>query len=480
MGASAKTMIPTTTRAITRILRASLLKFIALLFLFSLFSLLLLKVDDLISKIALETKTVAGHNLAQTPWHHFPVKHFNESNTIYGKAFHFLKCTHFQCLFGANNRQYNTSPNKLKNSHNFTTNITSTTTCPSFFRWIHRDLEPWAESRIAMGNLMEAQRSAAFRVVIFQGRLYVDFYFSCTQTRAMFTIWGLLQLLKRYPGMVPDVDMMFDCMDRPVFQKSKYRTKKRPETNIQPWEEEFKSIKRGSEAVNWDKKLNHAYWRGNPFVGSRARTDLLHCNDTNKWGAEIYIQNWIEEAKVGYKKSSLADQCKHRYKIYAEGWAWSVSLKYILSCNSLALLISPQFQDFFTRGLIPTQNYWPVKHSDLCRSIKFAVEWGNSNPIQAARIGREGQRLMERLNMDMVYDYMYHLISEYSKLQNFKPMPPKTAYEVCEESVLCYADSISKQFLEKSVCLLHHLCRVIYGEPIMILLRVGFREIERL
>ncbi|KAK9159074.1 hypothetical protein Scep_005648 [Stephania cephalantha] len=58
---------------------------------------------------------------------------------------------------------------------------------------------------------------------------------------------------------------------------------------------------------------------------------------------------------------------------------------------------------------------------------------------------------MESLDMNMVYDYMYHLITEYSKLQNFKPIPPKTAHEVCEESVLCYADSRSKQFLEKSV-----------------------------
>lgn len=68
-----------------------------------------------------------------------------------------------------------------------------------------------------------------------------------------------------------------------------------------------------------------------------------------------------------------------RYKIYAEGYAWSVSLKYILSCGSLALIISPQYEDFFTRGLSPKKNYWPISSTDLCPSIKYAVEWGNAH-----------------------------------------------------------------------------------------------------
>ncbi|XP_050110152.1 uncharacterized protein LOC126589018 [Malus sylvestris] len=35
----------------------------------------------------------------------------------------------------------------------------------------------------------------------------------------MFTIWGFLQLLARYPGRVPDVDIMFDCMDKPIINR---------------------------------------------------------------------------------------------------------------------------------------------------------------------------------------------------------------------------------------------------------------------
>jgi hypothetical protein len=68
-----------------------------------------------------------------------------------------------------------------------------------------------------------------------------------------------------------------------------------------------------------------------------------------------------------------------RYKIYAEGYAWSVSLKYILSCGSVALIISPQYEDFFTRGLVPNRNFLPVNPRDLCPSIKRAVDWGNKH-----------------------------------------------------------------------------------------------------
>lgn len=74
--------------------------------------------------------------------------------------------------------------------------------------------------------------------------------------------------------------------------------------------------------------------------------------------------------------------CIIRYKIYAEGYAWSVSLKYILSCGSMTLIISPEYEDFFSRGLLPKENYWPISPTDLCRSIKYAVDWGNSNPSE--------------------------------------------------------------------------------------------------
>ena len=68
-----------------------------------------------------------------------------------------------------------------------------------------------------------------------------------------------------------------------------------------------------------------------------------------------------------------------RYKIYIEGSAWSVSEKYILACDSMTLVIKPKYYDFFSRVLMPTQHYWPVRDDSKCNSIKYAVDWGNSH-----------------------------------------------------------------------------------------------------
>lgn len=164
----------------------------------------------------------------------------------------------------------------------------------------------------------------------------------------------------------------------------------------------------------------------------------------------VALQDWQEESRSGFQNSNLSSQCNHRYKIYAEGFAWSVSLKYILACGSLALIIHPQYEDFFSRGLIPKENHWPIDPTDLCPSIKSVVDWGNKQQAQAEAIGKKGQALVEDLSMDRVYDYMYHLIVEYSKLQDFKPVAPSSAQEVCVESILCVADNQQSQLLEKS------------------------------
>ncbi|ONK72149.1 uncharacterized protein A4U43_C04F16300 [Asparagus officinalis] len=170
-----------------------------------------------------------------------------------------------------------------------------------------------------------------------------------------------------------------------------------PEINIKSWEEEFKSIKLGSQSMTWKQKEATAYWKGNPYTAP-IRGTLLTCNDTKMWGAQIMRQDWGEEARAGFKKSELGNQCDHRYKIYAEGFA----------CSVKACTISISFRFCF------------VKHR------------------------------RSKLDMDRVYDYMYHLIVEYSKLQDFKPAPPPNAQEVCMESVLCLADDKQKQFLERS------------------------------
>ncbi|XP_022159531.1 uncharacterized protein LOC111025920 isoform X1 [Momordica charantia] len=227
----------------------------------------------------------------------------------------------------------------------------------------------------------------------------------------------------------------------------------RAEINIRPWENLLKELKEGNERSKWMEREPFAYWKGNPYVAD-TRQDLLKCNlsHQNDWNARLYIQDWIRESKQGYKQSDLASQCTHRYKIYIEGYAWSVSEKYILACDSMTLLVKPNFYDFFTRSLQPVHHYWPIRDDQKCTSIKFAVHWGNSHKQKAQTIGKAASDFIQQeLKMDNVYDYMFHLLNQYAKLLRFQPEVPKDAVEVCSETMACPRDGLEKKFMRESM-----------------------------
>ncbi|KAI3783995.1 hypothetical protein L1987_43086 [Smallanthus sonchifolius] len=342
-------------------------------------------------------------------------------------------------------------------------------------------LSPWRETGITEESIERAKGLADFRLVILNGTAYVEHYKKSVQSRDVFTIWGLLQLLRRYPGKVSDLDLMFECFDFPLVGKKYYdqlnSTVVPPplfrycgdddsldivfpdwsfwgwaEINIKPWDLLLKDLSNGNKRIEWIDREPYAYWKGNPWVAEH-RKDLLTCNvsNTQDWNARLYIQDWDRESQQGFMQSNLADQCTHRYKIYIEGSAWSVSEKYILACDSVTLMVTPRYYDFFTRGLMPGRHYWPVRMDDKCRSIKFASEWGDNHEQQAKAMGKAASSfIQEDLKMDNVYDYMFHLLTGYSKLMKYKPTVPQNAVELCSEAMACGSEGFAKQFMEES------------------------------
>ncbi|PON51699.1 Lipopolysaccharide-modifying protein, partial [Parasponia andersonii] len=356
-------------------------------------------------------------------------------------------------------------------------------TCPEYFRWIHEDLKPWAQTGITREMLESAESLslANFRLVIIKGKAYVKTYRHSFQSRDVFTLWGILQLLRRYPGRVPDLDMMFNCGDPPVVQSGAFSGRNAtspppvfnynkdsttldivfpdwafwgwPEIDIKPWVSLLNDLKKGNKKKKWVKREPYAYWKGNPYV-SPNRQDLFKCmaSQNHDWNARLYAQDWIRASKQGYKQSNLADQCTHRYKIYIEGAAWSVSQKYIIACDSMTLLVKPRYYDFFARGLIPRHHYWPIRNDDKCRSIKYAVDWGNSHKKEAQEIGKTGSKfIQEELKMEYVYDFMFHALNEYAKLLKFEPTIPPKATELCSELMACEANGLAREFMMESM-----------------------------
>ncbi|KAH7850223.1 hypothetical protein Vadar_029453 [Vaccinium darrowii] len=359
-----------------------------------------------------------------------------------------------------------TSPGKTNTSSQVTTDTigSSSESCPEYFKWIYEDLRPWKDTGITKEMVESAGKPAHIRIVVVKGRVYVKKLKRVYQTRDVFTIWGILQLLRLYPGELPDLDIMFECGDKPMIKKSNYTGSEAgkvpplfhycgsdstfdiafpdwsfwgwPEVQIKPWETFRKELEEGNYNVKWKDRVPYAYWKGNSRV-SPVRKDLLKCNvsEEHDWGALVYELNWQHERKGNFKDTNLANQCTHRYKIYAEGVAWSVSEKYILACDSVSLLITPSYHDFFTRSLIPTIHYWPVNGKDKCRSIMFAVDWGNNHPQEAQEIGKAGSNfIQEELKMKHVYDYMFHLLYSYGKLLKYQPTVPEGAVEVRSET----------------------------------------------
>lgn len=53
--------------------------------------------------------------------------------------------------------------------------------------------------------------------------------------------------------------------------------------------------------------------------------------------------------------------------------------------------------------------------------------------------------------MDYVYDYMFHLLSQYSMLLQFKPTVPEKAVEICPETMACEAVGTQRKFMEESM-----------------------------
>uniref|UniRef100_A0A2N9EZ21 Glycosyl transferase CAP10 domain-containing protein n=1 Tax=Fagus sylvatica TaxID=28930 RepID=A0A2N9EZ21_FAGSY len=328
---------------------------------------------------------------------------------------------------------------------------------PSPPSWIHEDLHPWAHTGITRDMVESAKWTTNLR--------------NYSVHRAHRRCFG-------YCGDDDTLDIVF--LDWSFWGWA--------EINIKPWKSLLKDLKEGNKRMRWMDREPYAYWKGNPTV-ALIRQQLIKCNvsDNQDWNACVYAQDWIRESQEGYKQSDLASQCIHRYKIYIEGSAWSVSEKYILACDSVSLLVKPHYYDFFTRGLMPVHHYWPIRNDDKCKSIKFAVDWGNSHKQKWTAVKRAEERktckrqesdrrghrfgaglggsdafaqgigkaasdfIQEELKMEYVYDYMFHLLNEYAKLLTFKPIRPRKAIELCAETMACQAEGLQKKFFMESL-----------------------------
>ncbi|KAE8733329.1 Downstream target of A 2 [Hibiscus syriacus] len=362
----------------------------------------------------------------------------------------------------------------------------TTEICPDYFRWLHQDLKQWRSSGIIVDAIERGIPSETFRLVIVNGDAYVEKYRPAFQTRDEFTIWGILQLLRLYPGRVPDLDLLFFTGDRTWIIKRDYKGPTAPslpppvfhycgekaaldivfpdwtfwgwaEVKILPWEQMLRAIKQGREKIKWEEREPYAFWKGNPHVAAD-RVDLMKCNlsDKNDWNVRVYKQDWRKEIGHGFQQSKLEDQCTHRYMNYENLFFLIVrELDYDFESNGiLNFAVVPWLSRYkiyiegatWSRSLVPMRHFWPVHRKNKCRDLKFAVDWGNDHTREGKREANISKRCWR-----YVYDYMFHMLNEYSKLLKFKPTIPPKAQRVCAETAACSKKGLWKDFMVQSM-----------------------------
>lgn len=62
-----------------------------------------------------------------------------------------------------------------------------------------------------------------------------------------------------------------------------------------------------------------------------------------------------------------------------------------------------------------------------------------------------GDFIHKDLKMDYVYDYMFHVFNEYSKLMRYKPTKPERAIEICSEILACRSMGLYNKFMKESM-----------------------------
>lgn len=372
-------------------------------------------------------------------------------------------------------------------------------TCPDYFRHVSDDLAPWRPGGIRRAALNAALTlEPSFRLQMIGGQLYAQYFRGCYQTRALFTIWGFLKLLQRFPGELPDVDIVFHCDDWVKVEREAFARSEDPpimlgscstpahldlvwpdwsfwgwfEMRIPEWETARASITAGARSSPWAARAPLAFWKGAVWVAPEVRQPLMDCGGEegqHPWGVDARNMDWAAEG--GLAGNRPENQCGHRYRMYAEGTTWSCSWKYILACNSTNIALKPRYFDIMSRGLKEGVHYLmvpaPPGNTNLCSSLKATIDAGNADTARAQAIAAAGARFThEDLHMARVYDYMLHFLWEYARLQRFAPERGPDLQLVSQEGVLDTASSELRKYLVTDVTALSRRPRCRPGDSV--------------
>lgn len=269
-----------------------------------------------------------------------------------------------------------------------------------------------------------------------------------TSNGLLLTLKGLLELCIR--ADLPDLDFVFSIKDYyhdhpdvpiPVLTYSKdpaigSRSVLIPDSEaLEGNYVLLHQVQHGISEFPWKKKKELAFWRGATTGGRYTkenykklpRTKLV---DLSKQHPEIIDARFTtiitesDEVKEGLKSYlatpvSVFSHLQYKYQLLIDGHCSAFSRAYWqLNSKCLTFKQDSPYVQWFYGALKPNVHYIPVKR-DLS-DLLLQIQWAKKHDKDSRRIAKNAHIFFhEHLLRDDIYYYLYLVLQEYAKRQNF-------------------------------------------------------------
>lgn len=343
--------------------------------------------------------------------------------------------------------------------------------------WVQQDLLPWRETGITQKMINEGTQlgKRASRIQIIGGKLFAKVNGeSQGKSRIWYWLWGLQELLDKYKGVVPDVDMAFQTQDSPQCPiRSKVPKDKRnaaKHEEYQPgnvakgpppvfsavttannydllwplwtiwgedvqgassttggfhdpnWRELHGSLIQAARSNPWrDRKHARPFWRGSTKTNS-LRADLIKCSRRRKEATIPDADNVQHKEKVGRPVSAI-ERVLHRYLIYVDGKTFSGGQLPMIPTGAVLLLHASEFVTLHTRALRSTgyhADFFVNSPEGICENISAVVRGLNDDELGTGDLAAKAlEWAAHQLSMESIEVYMLEMLQAYAKLQRY-------------------------------------------------------------
>ncbi|GAB4823426.1 hypothetical protein N2152v2_010472 [Parachlorella kessleri] len=340
-----------------------------------------------------------------------------------------------------------------------------------YLRWIRQDLSLWQRSGItrmmistALWRVSECNKCGWegcqeeetpnwLRFQIVNGSLWAEFNkppakghypaeygrgWLSAKGRIPYALLAIIDVLRSYPGQVPDVEGVINTADEPCVPRKFEIVGETPMRRLQAeaavgaeaapsmlsrqppplfsynshaeradlpfpdysfWGHEVNMIddEQGHWVYGWEEQLQHLsrkwaqpvrekvprmVWRGrtNHHIRDVLRRNFTECPEWFKGRgdtATVALFNMWDEEGI----ESLDSVCRFRYQVYLQSNAWSTNFKQKVACGSVVVVPSMDYYEFWTRALEPGRHYVALKTGDklaMCLDVAEKVHAMNA------------------------------------------------------------------------------------------------------